>query len=203
MPLRLFLTDAEREEASRLLETGELAPGSSYIVLHATAGSGRHLKQWHAERFARVADRIQDELGLKVVISGMGQDEHPMVADIVAKVKRPVINLFGKTSVRVLSAIIEAARLYVGCDTGPMHLAAAVNTPIVALFGPTDPVQWRPWTLAPSRMIRAGLPCSPCPGKTCPYNVECMSSIEVEEVMQAVRELHDTALKLAHPAVRV
>ena len=193
-PLRLFLTEKERQDARQLLSENGVRSGRPFVVLHTTAGSGRHLKQWTADRFALVADRISDELGAGIVVSGMGQDEYPMVEEILSKTRRPVVNLFGKTTVRGLSAIIEQAALYVGCDTGPMHLAAAVQTPIVALFGPTDPVQWRPWTPAPYRLIRAGLACSPCPGRTCDFDVECMRSIGVDQVMAAVTDIYGKVL---------
>jgi len=187
--LCVTISESERREARALLDAAGLPIGHPYAVLHPGAGAGLRLKQWRPDRFAAVAVRIQESLGLEMVVTGSGEGERPVVEQVMAAARRPMISLFNKTGLRTLAAVLEGAALYVGCDTGPMHLSAALGTPVVALFGPTDPVRWSPWSPTPWRVIRAGLPCSPCPGKICPYNVECMSSLEVDQVFEAAQEL--------------
>ncbi|MDQ2731508.1 MAG: lipopolysaccharide heptosyltransferase I, partial [Armatimonadota bacterium] len=107
-----------------------------------------------------------------VALTGYGMDERPIVDQILSQAELPILDLFGKTSLRMFAALAANSEMYVGCDTGPMHLAAAVGVPVVALFGPTDPARWHPWTDGPYRVVRLGLPCSPCGGITCAYDQE-------------------------------
>jgi heptosyltransferase I len=188
-PLRLNLTEDEIAEARELLAAEGIAAGQPYLVMQVTSGGSNELKQWLPERFAAAADRIQDELDVRVVMGGQGEAERAIFEAVLSQTNRPVVNLFGRTTLRSMAALIYGADLYLGCDTGPMHLAAALGRPIVALFGPTDPGRWRPWSRAPVRLLRAGLSCSPCPGRVCSFNIECMRSLEVDGVMAAVREL--------------
>jgi 3-deoxy-D-manno-octulosonic-acid transferase/heptosyltransferase-1 len=101
----------------------------------------------------------------------------------------PSASVAGETTLRELAALYKMASLLVTTDSGPMHLAAAVGTPVVALFGPTSPERTGPYGEG-HIVIRQGLPCSPCFRKTCD-TLECMNTIGVDEVLQAVRERLD------------
>jgi len=140
-------------------------------------------KLWEDGKFACLADRIQEELGVAVVLTG--GDVEPL-EKIRKLMKTKALNLGGKTSLRELAALYKRAKIVVTTDSGPMHIAAAVGTPVVALFGPTDPARTGPYGPG-HRVIRAGLPCSPCFRKQCPQP-RCMTEIPVEEVFSAVRE---------------
>ncbi|MDI9569407.1 MAG: lipopolysaccharide heptosyltransferase II [Pseudomonadota bacterium] len=143
-------------------------------------------KLWRADLFAALAERIVRELDLSVVITGSRQ-EQGYVAAIVRDLKtRRAIDLAGQTSLRDLACLYRRASLVVTTDSGPMHIAAAVGTPVVALFGPTDPRRTGPYGPGHA-VIRRELPCSPCFRKTCPTR-ECMEGIGVDEVWEAVRE---------------
>jgi heptosyltransferase I len=139
-------------------------------------------KLWEDEKFARLCDRIRGELQTGVVLTG---DNAERLGKIEKRMKTKALNLGGKTSLRELGALYRRAALLVTTDSGPMHLAAAVGTPVVALFGPTDPSRTGPY--GPNhRVIRKELPCSPCFRKQC-ADPRCMTEISVEEVFSAVQ----------------
>jgi len=143
-------------------------------------------KQWPREKFSRVISEIARS-GASVVVTGSPQDVGA-VKEILERVEKPspVLNLAGKTTLKELAALFSLADLVLTPDTGPMHLAAAVKAPLIALFGPTAP-----WRTGPagenSRIIRRELACSPCFRKKCSTR-ECMESITVEEVLEAALE---------------
>ncbi len=139
-------------------------------------------KLWENGKFALLADRISRELGIAVVLTG--GDAKPL-EKIRELMKTEALNLGGQTTLRELAALYKMAKIVVTTDSGPMHLAAAVGTPVVALFGPTDPARTGPFGLG-HLVIRTGLSCSPCLRKQCP-NPRCMTEISVDAVFHAVR----------------
>ncbi|MBU2056029.1 MAG: glycosyltransferase family 9 protein [Proteobacteria bacterium] len=140
-------------------------------------------KLWGDEKFAELCDRIRTELGIGVVLTG-GKAEP--LERIRAKMKTGAVNLGGKTSLRELACLYRQAALVVSTDSGPMHLAAGGGTPVVALFGPTDPTRTGPYGPG-HRVIRGDLSCSPCFRKHC-EDPRCMKGIGVEEVFTAVKD---------------
>lgn len=141
-------------------------------------------KLWEDAKFASLCDRIQSELQTGVVLTA-DTEEH--LAQITKRMKTHAANLGGKTSLKELAALYRRAALVVTTDSGPMHLAAAVGTPVIALFGPTDPSRTGPYGPG-HRIVRKGLPCSPCFRKEC-SNPRCMMEISVEEVFSTVKEM--------------
>jgi len=139
-------------------------------------------KLWEDEKFAILGDLIRRELGIAVVLTG--SDAMPL-EKIRKLMKTRALNLGGRTTLRELAALYREATIVITTDSGPMHLAAAVGTPVVALFGPTDPARTGPYGLG-HRVIRTAIPCSPCFRKQCP-RPRCMTEISVEEVFEAVR----------------
>jgi len=174
----LPLTDGTSKQARRLLDQYHLAE-KSYIAVSPIAFW--ETKLWDNGKFAKLADEIKENLKLDVIFTGNdGRD----AADILSRMKGKGINLGGKTSLPVLAEIYKSARAVITTDSGPMHLAAAVGTPVVALFGPTDPARTGPYGEGHT-VIRANLPCSPCLLKKCPTR-ECMTAITPEQVLSAV-----------------
>jgi len=141
-------------------------------------------KLWEDEKFAELCDRLREKLGIGVVLTG---GESAPLERICRKMRTRAVNLGGRTTLRELACIYRRAALLVTTDSGPMHLAAAMNTPVVALFGPTDPVRTGPYGSV-HRVIRKGLPCMPCFRKRCETK-RCMKEINVEEVFANVKEL--------------
>lgn len=154
------------------------------IVLHPSARWPT--KCWPEARFAELADRLVRDWQVRVVFTG-GIGDGPMIARIIAQMQTAALDLSGRTSLLELARLYQQADLAVTTDTGPMHLAAALGTPVVALFGPTAP--WRTGPFGDGhQVVRLGLPCSPCFQRRC-LNPECMTGIEVEEVMAAMKQI--------------
>lgn len=143
-------------------------------------------KQWAPEKFACLADRLA-ERGFRVVITGAAGDAIG-VERILGRVRFParVLNLTGQTDLGKLAALFSLADVVITPDTGPMHLAAAVKAPLIALFGPTAPWRTGPYGSGHA-VLRKELPCSPCFRKKCPTG-ECLDQITVEEVLKAAQE---------------
>jgi 3-deoxy-D-manno-octulosonic-acid transferase/heptosyltransferase-1 len=179
---RIPVADVDRAGVSRLLGDGD----RPLVAINPVAQW--ETKLWREDGFARLADRLIWEHGVRVVFTG-GPDDVPMVAAIQEKMTEPSLNLAGKTSLPMLAALLERSICLVTTDTGPMHLGAAVNTPVVALFGPTAP--WRTGPYGPGhQVVRTGAGCSPCFKRKCRFgDRHCMTGITADAVMAAVRRL--------------
>lgn len=172
--------------ANELLTAHGLAPGAPFIAINPmTTWPTKH---WQATSFAELTDALLRQ-GRTVVFTG-GQGDHAAIAELCGRLGQPgAINLAGATTLKTLAAVYTKATLLITTDTGPMHLAAAVHTPVVALFGPTAPWRTGPYG-AGHRVIRKELPCSPCLKRVCRFGTtECMRAITVDEVLAAVAEI--------------
>ena len=141
-------------------------------------------KLWDDSKFAALCDRIVRELGLPVVFTG--ESPEGPIERIRSLMQAPSASAAGQTSLRELAALYRKASVLLTTDSGPMHLAAAVGTPVVALFGPTSPERTGPYGEGHT-VIRRDMDCSPCFRKTC-ETLECMKTIGIDEVFEAVRE---------------
>ena len=179
--LRLHCTEEESAWASGMLPNGSWAavnPGAAY-------GSA---KRWLPDRFAVVADRLHAEFGFSLLLTG-GPAEAEIGKEIEANMKAPRLNLIGRTSVRRMTAVLSRCSLMVTNDSGPMHVAAALGVPIVALFGSTDHTTTSPLSRT-CRIVRHDtVECAPCLKRSCTGDHRCMELITVNDVMAAVREL--------------
>lgn len=142
-------------------------------------------KLWQAERFAALADRVQSLLKGKVVFTGSQQDR-VVIDEIVREMKTTPLDLAGRTSLKALAYLYSQCYLLVTTDTGPMHMAAAMGCPVVALFGPTAPWRTGPYGIG-HRVIREEMVCSPCFKKRCDH-LSCMMDITVGRVFETVKE---------------
>jgi heptosyltransferase-1 len=180
-----FITD---EKAARyvqiLLEKEGL---DEYVVLNP--GGGWPSKTWKPEYYGQLADRIRRELELQVVVT-TGPGEESLYRTLAAHCGgKPPIHF--QISFLQLIPLLQGARLLVGGDTGPFHLACALHTPVVGIYGPTCPVRNGPWGKDNAVVVHT-LPCSLCYKRTCPEENACMD-IEVDEVFEAVtRRLEKT-----------
>jgi len=159
------------------------ASNGELVVLHP--GARWPTKVWPAASWARLADRLIREKGLAVVITGSAADRE-LAAQIVAQMREQALNLAGRTSLAELAGIMQQARLAVTADTGPMHLAAALGTKVVAIFGPTAPGRTGPFGPG-HRVVRLGLACSPCFQRHCP-EPRCLTGLSPEAVLAAVEK---------------
>ena len=139
--IHLALSENARATAEQLLETADVR--RQFIIFHP--GSARAEKFWNAQRWAEVINYAADKNNADLVITGGSSTfEQTHIDDIKSKVRRPIVDLSGKTDLLTLAALIARARLLITIDSAPMHLAAATRTPQVILFGPTNPFHWRP-----------------------------------------------------------
>jgi ADP-heptose:LPS heptosyltransferase len=163
-----------------------------FIGLHASGG--REVKQWHLDRFAEVGRRLADARQATLVLTGAASDRAIVDAVKNALGDRRVIDVCGTLDLPTLAALLSELDLLITGDTGPMHLAALMDTPLVALFGPSDPRRYGPLGTR-QHVLRVDLPCSPCgrvrlPPAWCRGHVPaCLDGIQVEAVIRAANDL--------------
>jgi len=186
-PIRLWVPLSAREAAeASLLRAGAregvwrcaIAPGASYGAA----------KCWPPERYAALADRLISECAADVILFGT-PNEKEMAARICSAMKCRPISLVGQTSMRDLVALFSVCSIFVGNDSGAMHVAAAAGLPVVGIFGSSDPEGTAPMTQQ-FTLIREAVSCSPCFLRSCPVDHRCMTRIGVDSVFLAAQQVH-------------
>jgi heptosyltransferase-1 len=177
----LAIDENARAEAQALLAELGLQAGEPFVAINPAARWPS--KQWPPERFGAAAARLHQHAGLRSVC--IGSASFRKEADAVAKAGgEAVLDATGRTSLKGLAALLQHAGFLLTNDSGPMHLAVAVGTPVVALFGPTDPAKIGPY--GPGHEV-VGVPmdCTPCAQRDCPIRPSCMDSLDLESVVRA------------------
>lgn len=178
----LFITREEKEAAFERYRA--LNGGSKRFVIGLNPGAAfGPAKCWPAERFRALTKKLLENEKILLVFFGDRLAE-PLVDEIVRGFPERAVNLSGKTLLREFMALISACDLFITNDSGPMHVAAAVGTPLIALFGSTSDVMTGPYKSGD--VIHKRVSCSPCFLRECPLDFRCMKAIEVEDVMQIV-----------------
>ena len=156
------------------------------VVIHPGCSMPARTYPW--EHYAEVADLAIEQLGATVALTG-AESERELVARVESRMRHDALALAGELSFGELCALIEAADLTITNNTGPMHIAAAVKTPVVALFALTNPPeQWGPWRV-PYRQLYHDVPCRICYSRVCPYGHECLRLVSPSMVIDAAAEL--------------
>jgi lipopolysaccharide heptosyltransferase II len=160
------------------------------IAIHP--GSGTWVKHWGEANWAFVADTLADQLDASIVFTG-GDHELPLVRRILSAMRHQACVMVGETGVGSLAALYERAQLVLGPDSGPLHLAVAVGTPTVTLFGPADPVEFGSWgSPERHRMLWSSIGCRPCRvldwNGDAPENHPCVREITPASVLEAARK---------------
>jgi ADP-heptose:LPS heptosyltransferase len=190
---------AAHDQARQLL--GRSAPGSTppdrgassrdrapLVGLHVSGG--RAIKQWEPDRFGEVAQRLIDAAGATIVLTGSADDRALVTRVREMLPPQHTIDVAGHLDLLTLAAILADLDLLITGDTGPMHLAAAVATPVVAVFGPSDPVRYAPRGRLDC-VVRVDLPCSPCnrirlpPARCTGHTPDCLTSVSADRVFAA------------------
>jgi len=191
----IFHLGAPREEIPRaVLAASPPARTTPYAVFHVTAAY--FTKQWPTARFREIAEHVRRDCGLEpVMIAGPG--EGAVFQEL------PGFTCFDNLDVRSLRSLLAGARLFVGNDSGPAHMAAAFGVPCVVIFGSSNSAVWRPWK-TPHAVVETAWDCKPCPGDRCYAFDEprCILSIETASVKHAIGELLQERAE-AVPARRV
>jgi len=191
--MRLFVTESEAREAGEVLERcgldpqacrpGTVAGAAPMILINPGANYGA-AKCWLPENFAQLADRFVDELGATVLISAAPK-ERPIVEAIKRFMKHAPVDLSNKgTTLGSLKEIVRRCDLMVTNDTGPRHIAAAFDVPVVTIFGPTHP-EWTEIYYPRERQVAVKVFCGPCQKKVCPLDHRCMTRITPAMVFDA------------------
>lgn len=187
----LNTTSDEDVAVEKLLASRGITPGTMLLAVNPGASFGS-AKRWYPERFASVADALAEEWGARVVITG-GPAETDIAAEIESVIGKGCLNMAGRTDVRGLMALIKRCDFMITNDSGPMHLAAALGVPLVAIFGSTDHTTTSPRTER-AVVVRSDTDCAPCMKRECPTDHRCMTSVTPEEVVAAALRLRDEVI---------
>lgn len=180
--MQLFTRHEDDAQADELLRKGGYDPvsGRKLLLLNPGANYG-DAKMWSPDRFAGVADRCAEELGVFVAVNGSPK-ERAILDEVIASAKTPILDLSAAgMTLDLLKSIVRRASVMVTNDTGPRHIAAAMGTPVVTIFGPTDPA-WTQIDYDAERQVMEKVFCGPCQKKKCPLDHRCMTRIGVERV---------------------
>lgn len=193
--LSMTLTPDAMQAASALLSAHGISPDAPLVAMNV--GATRPQKRWQAAAFAQTADLLP---GLPCVLLGAGAGDLELARAVVDCAQRhDLVNLTGQTDVPTLAAVLARSAVLLSADSGPMHLAVAVGTPTVALFGSTDPLLTGPYD-SRSRVFYAHLPCAPCfKAPTCGGRWSCMRALLPADVALALRDLVRGQQSLALP----
>ncbi len=188
-PIRLHISGESRASAESTLRNAgarentwryAIAPGASYGAA----------KCWPPERFAQLADRLISECGADVIFFGT-PGEKEIAARIRMQMKSRAISLVGETSMRELAAMFASCSVFIGNDSGAMHVAAAAGLQVIGIFGSTDPEGTAPVTQQ-FTLIREPVSCSPCYLRRCPVDHRCMTRIGVDSVFEAAMRIKNS-----------
>jgi heptosyltransferase-2 len=181
--LELWPSPDHDRKAVELFANAGWRTGDLKVIVHAAASLPA--KQWPLSRFAEVMRSLRDRRGARFVYTGAKADSG-LYEEIERLGPFGGLNLCGVTTVRENIAVYRACDLFFGVDSGPMHMAAAVGTPVVALFGPTDERKWGPWGEG-HVVVSRRLSCHPCKPHTCSDH-RCMEQITAAEALAAVEQ---------------
>jgi predicted lipopolysaccharide heptosyltransferase III len=188
---RLCLTGEDEARADELL--GRLGIRRDRPIAIIQPGARYWFKAWPYERFAELACRLASDYGYQVLIGG-SREEEALAQQIHEAAKGCPISMVGLATLKQFAAIAKRAALFVGNDSGAMHIAAAVGTPMVALFGPSNPDEWGPCGNR-VKVLYKGLDCRACFHPTCERGeLNCMKQLSVQEVCAAAVQLLETAV---------
>ncbi len=181
----LFLSEKEIFDAKELLNNEGIDWNAPIIGINPGAAYGS-AKCWPPERFTALCQKLLSKHQLSIVFFGDSQTSN-LVRDICQSLPKNVINLAGKTTLRQLMALIAQCNAFLTNDSGPMHIASALQVPLVAIFGSTSEVKTGPYHN--ETVIHKKVECSPCFKRTCPIDFKCMKNIEIEEVYHELLKL--------------
>jgi len=188
---RFHVADADRESVRAYLAACGVPVGVRYFCIHP--GSGTAVKRWTPENWASIADTLAAQLDATPVFTG-GDHEYNLVREIVDAMQADSCIAVGNTNVGQLGALFDRAQVVLGPDSGPLHLAAAVDTPTVALFGPADPVEFAQWGPGDQHIVlTTDIGCRPCRvldwgGDDLAYH-PCVREISIGRVLEAARRV--------------
>ncbi|MGA8164565.1 MAG: lipopolysaccharide heptosyltransferase II [Waddliaceae bacterium] len=192
-PPWLYLAEREKEDAVELLSRYNIAYGRHTIIGINPGAAFGSAKCWPPDRFEKLTRRLLNDKNTYILYFG-DQAGAPLVNDICKNMPDRVVNLSGKTSLRELMTLIQCCSVFLTNDSGPMHIAAALHIPLLALFGSTNEVKTGPFPKG--HVIHKHVECSPCYRRICPIDFRCMKKIDVDEVYQKLMSILGEASSL-------
>jgi len=184
-PADLPISKADRAFAASFIEAQGLRPKNFVFMFPGTSVKGTH-KRWIPENYGRLIDFVYEQWDLPTVLA-CGPGEEKIVADVQASAANSP-SILSQITPNQLCPVIENALVFLGGDTGPMHMASLVGTPVVTIFGPSDLVLNEPAKFTPFRIVSAEIDCSPCRKKNC-SKLECLQAVTVEMVGEGISSL--------------
>jgi heptosyltransferase-2 len=182
--LVLNLSAEENQWACDFTQKLSISEDDFFVCIHP--GGSSFDKLWTKDGYAQIADRLVEQFGAKILMLH-GPSEAKLANDIRRRMIHDVI-IYAPESLRQLAALINCCKLFICNDSGPMHIAAALNVSTVAIFGPTDHVRWAPRS-PNARIARRNMPCWPCSAHKCKNNFECTKLLPVETVWEKIETL--------------
>jgi heptosyltransferase-2 len=198
-PIRLFVNEVARAGAESMMRSSEAGENAWRVAIAPGASYGA-AKCWPPERFALLADRMISESAADVIFFGT-PNEREIADRIRSHMKSHAIFLVGETSMRDLPALFASCSIFIGNDSGAMHVAAAAGLPVIGIFGSTDPEGTAP-VAEQFTLIREPVSCSPCFLRKCPVDHRCMTRITVDSVFAAAMQLKNSPKNLSVRGVK-
>lgn len=187
---RLYTDEQTQRSVEQLLSAGGVQPGQPIIACHINSNNGQS-KRWPVPYWATLIDRLISKAGATVVLTGAPSDL-PQIEAVTQRMREQALNLAGKTSLTQLAALLQRADLLISGDSGPLHMGVACGTPIIGIYGPTNPSLGGP--VSPdATILRSGIWCSPCYNARdtadCRfYTTQCMKNILPAQVFEAAQQ---------------
>ena len=187
---RLYTDEQTQRSVEQLLSAGGVQPGQPIIACHINSNNGQS-KRWPIPYWATLIDRLISKAGAAVVLTGAPSDL-PQIEAVTQRMREQALNLAGKTSLTQLAALLQRADLLISGDSGPLHMGVACGTPIIGIYGPTNPSLGGP--VSPdATILRSGIWCSPCYNARdtadCRfYTTQCMKNILPAQVFEAAQQ---------------
>lgn len=184
-------TEGERESINKLLREQGISDEDRLVAIHPGATS--EVKSWREDWWARVADILSERDGVRIILTG-GPGDVALCKQVQETMENPCVVLAGNTTLGELAALLQRCSLVLGADSGPLHLAVAMGTPTVHLYGPSDPLIFGPWGDQRKHVVlQTPFPCAPCgvfdyPAAELPYH-RCLWVIGPEKVLAAAEKL--------------
>jgi heptosyltransferase-2 len=183
--LNLSLDQRELAGVKERLEKLNIDTKKPLVIINPGAFYGP-AKRWPETKYSELASLLQEKNNAQILIIG-SETEIPLAEHIATDMRKKPFILAGQTSLAQLAAVISFSSIFISNDSGPMHLANALKIPVIALFGPTEPLRTGPYQ-DPYVLFHKGAPCWPCSYRECPFDHRCMMSITAQEVFEACQK---------------
>jgi ADP-heptose:LPS heptosyltransferase len=181
----LPVTKGDEEQISKFINKNA-NPSLPIIIIHPGTSKFGSFKQWLPRNYSLLADMILEKYEANIIFT-WGSDEFGAIKEIVKNMKHKAVPACETSSIKQLIQLIKRSSLFIGGDTGPLHIASIMDIPVVGIYGPKDPVIYGPYN-EKSIVIKKDVPCSPCKKRTCGDPI-CMASITPEEVFYGAERL--------------